>query len=43
MPSLERSEAALQRFRQRHGVVALEGNQNVIVDRMVALNRQLTG
>jgi capsular exopolysaccharide synthesis family protein len=39
---LERSEAALQRFRQRHGVVALEGNQNVIVDRMVALNRQLT-
>ena len=39
---VEKSEEALQHFRQRHGVVSLEGNQNVIVDRMVDLNRRLT-
>jgi succinoglycan biosynthesis transport protein ExoP len=36
------SEQAIQRFRQRHGVVSLEGHQNVIVERMVDLNRRLT-
>jgi polysaccharide biosynthesis transport protein len=39
---VEKSEAALQRFRQLHGVVALEGSQNIVVDRMVDLNKRLT-
>ncbi len=39
---VEKSEAALQRFRQRHGVVSLEGTQNIVVDRMVDLNKRLT-
>jgi len=36
------SEEALNRFRKAHGVVSLEGNENIIVDRMVDLNRRLT-
>jgi succinoglycan biosynthesis transport protein ExoP len=36
------SEEALNRFWKAHGVVSLEGNDNVIVDRMVDLNRRLT-
>jgi polysaccharide biosynthesis transport protein len=39
---LERSEAALNRFRQVHGVVSLEKGENIVVDRLVDLNRQLT-
>jgi polysaccharide biosynthesis transport protein len=39
---VEKSEEALQRFRLRHGVVSMEGSQNIIVDRMVDLNRRLT-
>jgi capsular exopolysaccharide synthesis family protein len=39
---VEKSEAALQRFRERHGVVSLDGSQNIIVDRMVDLNKRLT-
>jgi succinoglycan biosynthesis transport protein ExoP len=39
---VERSEAALQRFRQAHGVVSVAGGENVVVDRMVDLNRRLT-
>jgi succinoglycan biosynthesis transport protein ExoP len=36
------SEEALNRFRKAHGVVSLEGNENIIVNRMVDLNRRLT-
>jgi capsular exopolysaccharide synthesis family protein len=36
------SEEALNRFRKAHGVVSLEGNENIIVDRLVDLNRRLT-
>jgi capsular exopolysaccharide synthesis family protein len=39
---VERSEQALQRFRQVHGVVSVAGGENVVVDRMVDLNRRLT-
>ena len=39
---VERSEQALQRFRQAHGVVSVAGGENVVVDRMVDLNRRLT-
>ena len=39
---LERSEEALNRFRQTHGVVSLDKGENVVVDRLVALNSQLT-
>lgn len=39
---VEKSEEALQQFRQRHGVVSMEGSQNIIVERMVDLNRRLT-
>ena len=36
------SEEALNRFRKTHGVVSMEGNENIVVDRMVDLNRRLT-
>jgi capsular exopolysaccharide synthesis family protein len=36
------SEEALNRFRKAHGVISLEGNENIIVDRMVDINRRLT-
>jgi polysaccharide biosynthesis transport protein len=39
---LERSEQALNHFRQRNGVVSLDKGENVVVDRLVALNSQLT-
>jgi capsular exopolysaccharide synthesis family protein len=39
---LEQSEDALNRYRQAHGVVSLEKGENVVVDRLVDLNRQLT-
>ncbi len=39
---LERSEDELNRFRQEHGVVSLEKGENIVVDRLVDLNRQLT-
>jgi capsular exopolysaccharide synthesis family protein len=39
---VEKSEEALQRFRMRHGVVSMEGSQNIVVDRMVDLNKRLT-
>jgi capsular exopolysaccharide synthesis family protein len=42
MVKVEKSEEALQRFRLRHGVVSMEGSQNIVVDRMVDLNRRLT-
>ena len=36
------SEEALNRFRKAHGVVSMEGNENIVVDRLVDLNRRLT-
>jgi len=38
----EQSEEALNRFRQTHGVVSLDKGENIVVDRLVALNSQLT-
>lgn len=39
---IERAEEALNRFRRTRGVVSLEGNENIVVDRMVDVNRRLT-
>lgn len=39
---VERSEEALNRFRQAHGVISMAGNENIVVDRMVDLNKRLT-
>jgi capsular exopolysaccharide synthesis family protein len=39
---VERSEEAINRFRQTHGVVSIAGNENIVVDRMVDLNKRLT-
>ena len=39
---LEKSEKALNQFRQQHGVVSLDKGENVFVDRLVEQNRQLT-
>src|SRR5262249_5256056 len=39
---LERSEAELNRFRQAHGVVSIDKGENIVVDRLVDLNRNLT-
>ena len=36
------SEEALNRFRKANGVVSLEGSENIVIDRMVDLNRRLT-
>lgn len=38
---LERSESALNAFRQEHGIVSLEKGENIDVDRLVDVNRQL--
>jgi capsular exopolysaccharide synthesis family protein len=38
---LERSEKALDDFRRQYGVVSLEGNDNVVANRMLDLNRRL--
>ena len=40
---LERSEDALNRFRQKNGVVSMDRGENIVVERFVALNQQLTG
>jgi uncharacterized protein involved in exopolysaccharide biosynthesis len=37
-----RAETALNRFRQEHGVVSLEKGENIIVDRLMDLNKELT-
>jgi capsular exopolysaccharide synthesis family protein len=39
---MEASEAALNRFRREHGVVSVEKGDNIVVDRLVELNKQLT-
>jgi polysaccharide biosynthesis transport protein len=40
---LQRSEDELNQFRQAHGVVSLDKGENIVIDRLVALNQQLTG
>jgi polysaccharide biosynthesis transport protein len=40
---LESSEAALNKFRRSHGVVSVEKGENIVVDRLIDLNKQLTG
>src|SRR5262249_27228127 len=39
---LARSEDALNRFRQTHGVVSMDKGENIVVERLVDFNRQLT-
>ncbi|MEX0802442.1 MAG: polysaccharide biosynthesis tyrosine autokinase [Candidatus Binatia bacterium] len=39
---VQRAELALNRFRQKHGVFSMEKGENIIVDRLVDLNKQLT-
>ena len=39
---LERSERELNRFRQAHGVVSMDKGENIVVERMVEVNKQLT-
>jgi succinoglycan biosynthesis transport protein ExoP len=36
------AEEALNRFRKTYGVVSVEGNENIVLDRMMDLNRRLT-
>ncbi len=40
--TLERSEDKLNRYRKLHGVVSMEKGENIVVDRLVDSNRQLT-
>jgi len=40
--AVEQAEDKLNRFRQAHGVVSMDKGENVEVDRLVALNAQLT-
>jgi succinoglycan biosynthesis transport protein ExoP len=37
-----KAETELNRFRHKHGVVSLEKGENIVVDRLVDLNRELT-
>jgi capsular exopolysaccharide synthesis family protein len=39
---VRQSEEALNRFRRSHGVVSVEKGENIVVDRMLDLNRHLT-
>jgi uncharacterized protein involved in exopolysaccharide biosynthesis len=39
---LEQSEDALNRYRQEHGVVSMDKGENIVVERLVDVNRQLT-
>ena len=39
---LERSEAELNRFERAHGVLSVGKGENIVVDRLVDLNKQLT-
>jgi capsular exopolysaccharide synthesis family protein len=39
---LERSEGALNSFRKTHGVVSMDKGENIVVQRLVELNQQLT-
>jgi polysaccharide biosynthesis transport protein len=37
-----KAEAALNKFRQEHGVVSIEKGENIVVDRLMDVNKQLT-
>jgi polysaccharide biosynthesis transport protein len=39
---LEKAEADLNRFRRAHGVLSVEKGENIVVDRLVDINKQLT-
>jgi capsular exopolysaccharide synthesis family protein len=39
---MEISEDALNKFRRLHGIVSVEKGENIVVDRLVDLNKQLT-
>ena len=39
---VETSEAALNRFRRRKGIISLDDKENIVVDRLADLNRRLT-
>ena len=39
---VQKAEEKLNRFRQQHGVVSFEKGENIVVDRLVDLNRVLT-
>jgi capsular exopolysaccharide synthesis family protein len=39
---LERAEAELNKFRRAHGVLSVEKGENIVVDRLMDLNKQLT-
>jgi capsular exopolysaccharide synthesis family protein len=39
---VEKSEAALHRYRQDKGIISLEHRDNIVVDRLVDLNKRLT-
>jgi polysaccharide biosynthesis transport protein len=40
--NLEKAETALNAFRRTHGVLSVEKGENIVVDRLVDLNKQLT-
>ena len=39
---VQRAELELNRFRQKHGVISIEKGENIVVDRLVEINKQLT-
>ncbi len=39
---MEKAETALNNFRRSHGVVSVEKGENIVVDRLVDFNKQLT-
>jgi polysaccharide biosynthesis transport protein len=39
---VHKAEVELNRFRQQHGVVSFEKGENIVVDRLVDLNKELT-
>ncbi len=39
---VQKAEETLQRFRREHDVVSPEGSENIVVERMIDLNRRLT-
>jgi succinoglycan biosynthesis transport protein ExoP len=40
--AVQRAETELNRFRQEHGVISLEKGENIIVDRLMDINKELT-
>ncbi|HWO40415.1 MAG TPA: polysaccharide biosynthesis tyrosine autokinase [Candidatus Eisenbacteria bacterium] len=40
--NVQRAEQKLNQFRQQHGVVSFEKGENIVIDRLVDLNKQLT-